>query len=99
MIDESEQTRRVDERLGRLAGKTAIVPSAAAGFGAGIARKFAAEGASVMIADLNLEAAKALADELGQLAHRVDVSNAESVEELADVALAAFGRLEILVNN
>jgi 3-oxoacyl-[acyl-carrier protein] reductase len=99
MIDEGEQTRRVGDKGQRLTGKSAIVTGAASGFGAGIARRFAAEGARVMIADLNGEAARVLADELGQLAHRVDVSDAESVQEMADVALAAFGQLDILVNN
>jgi 3-oxoacyl-[acyl-carrier protein] reductase len=85
----------------RLENKTAIVTGAASGFGAGIARKFVAEGARVLIADLNGEAAKALADELGEraTAHRVNVADATSVAAMAEAALSAFGRLDILVNN
>ena len=83
----------------RLSGKTAIVTGGASGFGAGIVKKFVAEGASVMIADINGEAAKALADELGVLAHQVDVSKDESVNSMAAAALMAFGRIDILVNN
>ncbi len=83
----------------RLEGKTAIVTGGASGFGAGIVRKFVAEGARVMIADINSDAAAALGDELGQPAHAVDVGDAQSVGGLAEAALAAFGTLDILVNN
>ena len=85
----------------RLQGKTAIVTGGASGFGAGIARKFLAEGARVMIADINGAAADDMATEIGEaaLAHRVDVSDAASVQAMADAALAAFGQLDILVNN
>ncbi|MFQ5623862.1 MAG: SDR family oxidoreductase [Paracoccaceae bacterium] len=85
----------------RLAGKTAIVTGAASGFGAGIARKFISEGARVMIADINGEAAEAVAAELGEnaLAQVVDISRADSVNAMAQDAIAAFERLDILVNN
>ncbi len=85
----------------RLEGKTAIVTGAASGFGTGIARKFIAEGARVMIADINADAAAATAAELGKgaIAQAVDVSNATSVQAMADTALAALGHLDILVNN
>lgn len=83
----------------RLSGKTAIVTGGASGFGAGIVRKFVAEGATVMVADINGAAAKALADELGVLAQQVDVSRDESVNAMAAAALMAFGRVDILVNN
>ncbi len=45
----------------RLAGRTAIVTGGGSGFGAGIARKFASEGATVWVADINLDAARAIA--------------------------------------
>jgi len=83
----------------RLANKTAIVTGGASGFGAGIVKKFIAEGARVMIADINGDAAHAMASELGALSHQVDVSRAESVDALAEAALKAFGNLDILVNN
>jgi 3-oxoacyl-[acyl-carrier protein] reductase len=83
----------------RLVNKSAIVTGGASGFGAGIARKFVEEGARVMIADLNLDAAKALADELEAFAQPVDVSNADSVEAMAAEALTRFGAVDILVNN
>ena len=83
----------------RLDGKVAIVTGGASGFGAGIVRKFAAEGARVLIADINLEGAEALARELGQKAGYVDVSKDDSVNQLAAAALMAFGKVDILVNN
>ena len=85
----------------RLAGKTAIVTGGASGFGEGIVRKFVAEGARVMIADINGTAAEGLAHELGAavIAQQVDVSKRDSVEALAAAAFAAFGTLDILVNN
>lgn len=85
----------------RLSGKTAIITGGASGFGAGIARKFADEGARVMVADINLEGAKALAGELGNaaLAQQVDVSDDASVAAMAAAAVTAFEKVDILVNN
>ena len=83
----------------RLAGKTAIVTGGGSGFGAGIARAFAAEGARVMVADLDEAAARAVAAEIGGLAQAVDVSRDAAVRAMAEAAFAAFGQLDILVNN
>jgi len=83
----------------RLKGKTAIVTGAASGFGAGIARRFAAEGAKVMIADMNYTAAKALAESIGALPCEVDVGRDTSVTDMARTAFAAWGHVDILVNN
>lgn len=85
----------------RLENKTAIVTGGASGFGAGIVSKFVAEGARVLIADINAEAANALAHDLGDRARGigVDVSKRDSVEALAAEALKSFGHLDILVNN
>ncbi len=83
----------------RLAGKTAIVTGGGSGFGAGIARKFVAEGARVMVADINLAAAQEVADEIGGIVQQVDVANAESVRAMAEAAFKAFGTLDILINN
>lgn len=82
-----------------LTGKTAIVTGGGSGFGAGIARAFAGAGARVMVADINAEAARAVADEIGGLAATVDVSDGASVEALAGAARAAFTDTDILVNN
>ncbi len=83
----------------RLAGKTAIVTGGASGFGAGIVRKFRAEGAEVMIADLNGAAAHNMAQVTGSLAHETDVAKGESVAALAQSALSAWGRIDVVVNN
>jgi 3-oxoacyl-[acyl-carrier protein] reductase len=83
----------------RLKDKTAIVTGGASGFGAGIARKFAAEGARVAIADVNAEAAATLARELNAHALTVDVSSDAGVKAMTAGAMAALGRIDILVNN
>jgi 3-oxoacyl-[acyl-carrier protein] reductase len=83
----------------QLKDKTAIVTGGGSGFGAGIARAFAREGATVMVADINTAAAEAVAAEIGGLAQTVDVSDNASVAAMAAAALAAWGRVDILVNN
>jgi 3-oxoacyl-[acyl-carrier protein] reductase len=83
----------------RLHGKTAIVTGAGSGFGAGIAEKFAAEGATVMVADINLNAAQTIAEPIGAVAQHVDVSRDSSVAEMIGAAQALWGRIDILVNN
>jgi 3-oxoacyl-[acyl-carrier protein] reductase len=85
----------------RLEGKVAIVTGAASGFGRGIAERFAAEGAKVVIADLDGEAAERVADEIGgtALGVRVDVADGEAVAALVEGTAARFGRVDIVVNN
>ena len=83
----------------RLEGKTALVTGAASGFGAGIARRFAAEGARVMVADVNADGAATVAREIGGIAWTVDVSDRTDVAAMCDAAFAAYGDLDILVNN
>ncbi|MCK4861964.1 MAG: glucose 1-dehydrogenase, partial [Rhodobacteraceae bacterium] len=83
----------------RLEGKTAIVTGGGSGFGAGIARRFVAEGARVMVADINGEAAQAIADEIGGIAQTVDVANSDSVKAMAAAAISQMGQIDILVNN
>lgn len=83
----------------RLQGKTAIVTGGASGFGAGIAAKFVAEGAQVMIADINADLATQTAATLGCLSVAVDVSDGPSVQGMRDAAEAAFGCPDIVVNN
>jgi 3-oxoacyl-[acyl-carrier protein] reductase len=83
----------------RLHNKVALVTGAASGFGASIAERFAQEGAQVLIADLNAEQAAAVADRIGARALRCDVSLAADVASTVAMALQAFGRLDIVVNN
>ena len=85
----------------RLTGKTAIVTGGASGFGAGIVRKFTAEGARVMIADINRDGAEDLRAQMGDhaLACQVDVSDGTSVTAMAKSALDAWGHVDILINN
>ncbi|HEY8012959.1 MAG TPA: SDR family NAD(P)-dependent oxidoreductase, partial [Dongiaceae bacterium] len=85
----------------RLAGKTAIVTGGGSGFGAGIARKFVAEGAWVLIADRDPAAGERVAASLGKMAHSiaVDVTVDGDVAAMVETALLDFGGLDILVNN
>ena len=85
----------------RLQGKRAIVTGAASGFGEGIARKFVAEGARVIVVDRDEAAATKAAAALGGAAFalRADVTVAADVRAMADAAHERFGGLDILVNN
>ena len=85
----------------RLKDKIAIVTGAASGFGQGIARRFAEEGAKVVVADLNARGAERVAGEIGPTAIpvTVDVSQASDFDTLVGKAMDAFGRVDIMVNN
>lgn len=85
----------------RLQNKTAIVTGGASGFGAGIVRKFHAEGARVLIGDLNVDMAQALATELGQGVEliRCNVADGADVQKMADHAMSLWGQIDVLVNN
>ena len=85
----------------RLGNKIAVVTGAASGFGEGIARRFAAEGAKVVVADLNLAGAERVAGEIGAgaVAAGGDVSKGPDVHAVVERAVSAFGGLDIVVNN
>jgi len=88
----------------RLKGKRAIITGGAAGIGAAIAERFAAEGAAVVIADRNAEAAEEAASRLRDrassvLALAVDVSLPDSARSMVESCVARFGGLDILINN
>lgn len=85
----------------RFAGKVAVVTGGASGIGAATVRRFVAEGASVMIADLQGDAAEALASELGDRAvpYSLDVTELSAVEALMAAAVEDFGHLDIVFNN
>ena len=82
-----------------LAGKVAIVTGAAGGIGSATARLFAAEGAAVVLADLDADGVKRVAASIGGVALSTDVTDEAAVKALVDTALARFGRLDILHNN
>ena len=82
-----------------LTGKTALVTGGGSGFGAGIARAFAAAGARVLVADINGEAAQTIATEIDGIAAQVDVGENGSVAALAYTTADLLGDLDILVNN
>jgi NAD(P)-dependent dehydrogenase (short-subunit alcohol dehydrogenase family) len=86
---------------GRLADRVAVITGAGSGLGAATARRFVAEGANVVIADLQADRGQALSDELGDVARFVltDVTDEASVAAAVDAAVSTFGRLDIMFNN
>jgi 3-oxoacyl-[acyl-carrier protein] reductase len=87
--------------MDRLKGKVAIITGAASGFGEGMAKRFAEEGAKVVVADLNASGAERVADEIGAAAAacKADVSSRTDVDAMVKLATDRFGRLDIMVNN
>jgi NAD(P)-dependent dehydrogenase (short-subunit alcohol dehydrogenase family) len=85
----------------RLNGKTALITGAGAGIGRATALRFAAEGANVVVSDINDEAARAVATEIGEtsIVNHCDTSVEADVAAAIDAAIKAFGRIDILVNN
>ncbi len=101
LLEEKKLQRRPAPKA--LAGRVAFVTGAASGIGLAIARRLAAEGAVVAIADLDLAAAQQVADELGSrdhaLAVQADVSEDTAVREALDAVSVRFGGVDIVVNN
>ena len=87
--------------VNELDGRVAIVTGGAGGLGRGIVERFVAEGARVVIADLNAATGKELAEALGPAAvfRAVDVADPEDVRGLVEFTLTSFGGLHVMVNN
>ncbi len=84
---------------GTLAGKVAVVTGAGAGIGEGIARRFAAEGARVVVAEIDAAAGQAVARDIGGVFVGTDVANRSDVENAVQTALFEYGSIDIVVNN
>jgi NAD(P)-dependent dehydrogenase (short-subunit alcohol dehydrogenase family) len=84
---------------GQLAGRVALVTGAGAGIGEGIARRFAEEGAKVVVAELDSAAGEAVADAVGGVFVGTDVSDRVQVEKAVQTAVSEFGSVDIVVNN
>ena len=82
-----------------LNGKHAVITGAASGIGAALARAFAAEGANVVVADLDGERAQAVAEEIGGRAVRTDVGRQHEVEALVDEAEREGGPIDVFFSN
>ena len=86
---------------GRLVGKVALITGGASGIGAATVRRFVAEGASVVIADVQVPEGSVLAGELGSRARftRTDVTREDDVKSAVDLAVSEFGQLDVMFNN
>jgi len=85
--------------MGLLDGKVVMVTGGARGIGSRYCRGLAAEGARVMVADINDAGARQVASEIGGASTRVDVADEQSVQAMVDATVQAFGRVDALVNN
>jgi meso-butanediol dehydrogenase / (S,S)-butanediol dehydrogenase / diacetyl reductase len=83
----------------RLEGRVVLVTGAAGGIGAATARRLAAEGARLVLADVNAEGVEKLAAELGQVAVAADVSRRDDIERMVEEPYRRWGRLDVLFNN
>jgi len=83
----------------KLQGQVAIVTGGAGGIGSAIAKAFIAEGARVVLADRDADAAHRVAGDIGAAPFAVDVTQEAEVQALAQHALGRFGRIDVLVNN
>jgi meso-butanediol dehydrogenase/(S,S)-butanediol dehydrogenase/diacetyl reductase len=82
-----------------LGGRTVLITGAASGIGAACARRLAADGARLLLADLNGDSVAVLAGELGQKAVRVDVTRPEDIGHMVNTAYHEWGRLDVVFNN
>ncbi|MFI0479132.1 SDR family NAD(P)-dependent oxidoreductase [Actinomadura sp. 9N215] len=97
----TEPAGRPERTAGRLTGRVAVVTGAGDGIGRGVARRFAAEGANVLVAELNAETGARVAAELGPSARfvRTDVTDKAQVHAMIAAAVETWGRVDVLVNN
>jgi NAD(P)-dependent dehydrogenase (short-subunit alcohol dehydrogenase family) len=86
----------IREMTDRLDGIHALITGAASGIGAACARRMAREGVQLLLADLNGDSAKTLADELGQASVQADVTRAADIERMLDLAYQRWGRLDVV---
>ena len=85
--------------MNRLTGKTALITGAAQGIGMAFARRYVDEGAQVVIADINIEAAQQTAQSIGASAVAMDVSDTLSIKAGVAAAVEQLGHIDILINN
>jgi NAD(P)-dependent dehydrogenase (short-subunit alcohol dehydrogenase family) len=83
----------------RLEGRVAVITGGASGLGLATAKRFASEGAHVVIVDMNEAAGNAAASDVGGIFVKADVTNAEQVDNMYKVAFDTYGRIDIAFNN
>jgi NAD(P)-dependent dehydrogenase (short-subunit alcohol dehydrogenase family) len=90
---------REAQMAGRIEGAVAVITGGAGGIGEGTARRFVAEGARCVVADIQDEAGARVAEEIGALYVHCDVASEDDVAACVDTAVARFGRLDCMFNN
>ncbi|MCR9136166.1 MAG: SDR family oxidoreductase [Alphaproteobacteria bacterium] len=90
--------------MARLEGKTALITGGGNGIGKAAAIRFAAEGSQIIVADFNLDAGEDVAQEIRRLGGEAkavsgDVGDESSVRQMVDVGIAAFGKIDVLLNS
>eukprot|EP00761_Pharyngomonas_kirbyi_P010790 gb/GECH01010813.1/.p1 GENE.gb/GECH01010813.1/~~gb/GECH01010813.1/.p1 ORF type:complete len:364 (+),score=91.81 gb/GECH01010813.1/:1-1092(+) len=104
----NEQQKRFNSTNGRMKNQVTVVTGSGSGIGEGIAKKYGAEGAKVVVADLNIEAAEKVAKSINEnknhyggeaIAAHIDVTQEESVNKAMDLAVHKFGSLDNIVAN
>ncbi|HYR95639.1 MAG TPA: SDR family oxidoreductase [Candidatus Binatus sp.] len=83
----------------KLEGKVALITGAAQGIGEAYARRFAREGARVVVADVNADKGQAVARDIGAVFERVDVSSEDDTKRVARAVVDRCGRIDVLLNN
>ena len=82
-----------------LADTHVLITGAASGIGAACARRLAQDGAQLLLADMNGEGVRAVADELGQASLEADITRSADIQRMFDAAYERWGRLDVLFNN
>lgn len=103
-LDETSGAASEEGGARGMEGKAVVVTGSATGIGRAIARRFAAEGARVVVADLDLDRAASVAGDLAERGGEaipvyVDIADPRAVAAMMDTVLARFGRIDVLVNN
>ena len=88
-----------EESIMRLKDRVTLITGGAAGIGKAVALRFAEEGATVCICDVDEVGGAAVADSVGGLFHKVNIANRQDVQAWVEAVHAEYGRIDVLINN
>src|SRR5215471_547156 len=95
----SSRTKKRGGSMAQLTGRTVLITGAASGIGAATARRLTADGAKLVLTDLDGAKVEKVAKELGQVAVKADVTRSEDIERMLEEPYRRWGRLDVLFNN